>query len=210
MASFWDHSWETISTQRILEYIADYDLDPDDFIHQLHIRKAETICDAGCGCGIYSLKLAANGFSVSGFDISAKAVAIASGLLQQAGFHARLQQASILATPYPDGCFDCVLSRDVLDHMPRVQAKAAIRELLRITAPGGLVCVGVDHSDEEYEAEPHFLNADNDYIFTQGKWNGMVFHPYTPQELAELVPENTACTIENTPHGLTLQITKSV
>lgn len=208
MASFWDHSWDSISTQRILEYASTHSPEPDDCIRLLHRHGAKSLCDAGCGCGVYSLKLAANGFAVSGFDISTKAVEIASELFRKAGFPASFRQSSILATPYPDGSFDCVLSRDVLDHVEKHDCAAAIRELLRITVPGGLVLITTDSPDEEYESEPHIVNADGDYVFTQGKWEGMVFHPYTPGELASLVPVNTAYQITGNFQGLVLSIEK--
>lgn len=209
MTAFWDRSWETISPQRILEYVDAHDLEPDELIQQLHLRNAKTVCDAGCGCGIYSLKLAACGFSVSGFDVSARAVEIASNLVRQAGFQAELRQGSVLSIPYPDEIFDGVVCRDVLDHMGRSGGAAAIRELLRIAAPGGLVVISVDHTDEEYETEPHFVNGDGDYVFTRGKWEGMVFHPYTVEELRNLVPQNVSCQIEDGAHGLVLWMERS-
>lgn len=208
METFWDRSWETISPQRILEYVDAHDLEPDELIRHLHLRNAKTVCDAGCGCGIYSLKLAANGFLVSGFDVSARAVEIASDLVRQAGHQAELRQGSVLSIPYPDEIFDGVVCRDVLDHMGRSDGAAAIRELLRITAPGGLVVISVDHTDEEYETQPHFVNDDGDYVFTRGKWEGMVFHPYTHEELGRLVPENVSCQVENGAHGLVLWMKK--
>lgn len=208
METFWEHSWETISSQRILEYVDAHDLEPDDLIQQLHLRNAKTVCDAGCGCGIYSLKLTANGFLVSGFDVSARAVEIASDLVRQAGYQAELRQGSVLSTPYPGESFDGVICRDVLDHMGKSDSAAAIRELLRITAPGGLVVISVDHTDEEYETETHFVSDDGDYVFTRGKWEGMVFHPYTREELLQLVPENTACYVEDGPYGLVLWMEK--
>lgn len=208
MPSFWDRSWEACSSQRILDYADTQDLLPDDWTRQLQARRAITVCDAGCGCGAYSLKLAAGGFSVSGFDISARAVEIASALVRQAGFQAQLRQGSLLAIPYPDDSFDGVICRDVLDHIKKSDGSAAIRELLRITAPGGLVLISVDHTDEEYEWEPHFINDDGDYVFTQGKWEGMVFHPYTARELVPLVPENNHYQITDTPQGIVLSIEK--
>lgn len=208
MPSFWDRSWEACSPQRIQEYVEVQVRKPDEFIDRLHDRRAKTVCDAGCGCGVYSLKLATNGFAVSGFDISAKAAEIASALVHRSGFPAELRQGSVLAIPYPDGTFDGVICRDVLDHMGKSDCTTAIRELLRITAPGGLVLISVDHADEEYELEPHFRNDDGDYVFTQGKWEDMVFHPYTAQELAPLVPENSHCQITDTPQGIVLSIEK--
>lgn len=197
MKSFWESSWESIATERIMEYINDFDLDPDDIIGFLQAQGVKTVCDAGCGCGIYALKLASNRFTVSGFDVSAHAVEIARKLLEKASAKAELKVASILETGYCDNQFDGVVSRDVIDHMVKSDGMNAIRELCRITKPGGVIVITLDHLDEEYETEPHIVNADGDYVFTAGKWEGMVFHPYSEREITEMIPAGTTCYVEN-------------
>ena len=57
---------------------------PDALISALHRHGVKTVCDVGCGCGAYAMKLAANGFSVCGFDVSSRAVEIAQTLLEKA------------------------------------------------------------------------------------------------------------------------------
>lgn len=187
--SFWDTSWEQIDQNRLSQYIKGFDHAPDSIILQLRTRNAKTVCDAGCGCGIYSLKLAANGFQVSGFDISARAAEIARNLLEQASFSGEFKAASVCSTGYPDSRFDAVVSRDVLDHIPKLDALQAIRELRRITKPGGILIFTLDALDAEYETEPHIVTEDGDYLFTEGKWKGMVFHPYSEAEIIDMVPE---------------------
>lgn len=186
MNSFWDRSWSNITPARISEYIKTIDMSEDDLIAVLRENGIFSVCDAGCG--VYSLKLAANGFSVSGFDVSVRAVEIARALLDGSSYHADLRTASILDTGYLSGELDCVLSRDVLDHISKADAALAIKELLRITKPGGIVLFTVDSTDEEYETQPHIVTSDGDYMFTDGKWNGMVFHPYSREELSEIIP----------------------
>lgn len=192
---FWNTSWESIDVSRIAEYIQSFDMQEDDIISVLREHGAASVCDAGCGCGIYTAKLAANGFSVKGFDVSAHAVEIARSFVQKASLYAELKTASILETGYEASEFDCVISRDVLDHVSKADAILGVRELLRITKPGGIVIFTLDSSDEEYETEPHYVSADGDYIYTDGKWNGMIFHPYSEQEVYEIIPSNTACKI---------------
>ena len=91
-----------------------------------------------------------------------------------------------METGYEDHAFDAVVCMDVLDHMPLQEAKKAVQELCRITRPGGCVIALVDGPDEEYETEPHTVNEDGDYLYTEGKWKGRVHHPYTPEELGEM------------------------
>lgn len=210
MNSFWDTSWEKVAPERLREYVSDFDLKPDSIIEQLHSRSIKTVCDAGCGCGIYSLKLAANGFSVSGFDISAHAVSITRKLLDSASAKANLKTASILSTGYADNEFDCVVSRDVIDHMCKKDGTKALQELYRITKPGGIIFVTLDHLDSEYETEAHTLNGDGDFLFTDGKWRGMVFHPYSEQEIMEIVPSEAICQLESQSGEFILKLQKSV
>lgn len=207
--SFWEASWERLEPERLAAYVDGFDLGADETVARLRREGVQRVCDAGCGCGIYALKLAANGFSVSGFDVSARAVALAQALFDRSAYSAVLQTASILDTGYADGAFDCVLSRDVLDHLPRAEAVRALRELCRITRPGGLVLFTLDPLDEEYRTEPHVLSAGGDYLYTGGKWDGMVFHPYTRQEALRLVPGGMSCEITERDGALTVLLRKA-
>ena len=206
--SFWDSSWESIDPNRIAEYIDTFDMGEDHLIATMRQYGVQNVCDAGCGCGIYAAKLAANGFSVSGFDVSTHAVEIAQSLIQKAGHSADLKTASVLDTGYDDNRFDCALSRDVLDHISKADAIIAMKELCRITKPGGIVLITLDPPDEEYETETHIVNEDGDYVFTDGKWNGMVFHPYSQEEVYEIIPVGTMCEITNNHGELTVLLRK--
>lgn len=208
MRSFWDSSWESVDSNRIAEYIDTFDMSADDLIFTLHKYGVQSVCDTGCGCGVYALKLAANGFSVCGFDVSAHAVEIARALLKKTAYSADLKAASILATGYADGQFDCVISRDVLDHISKADAIIAARELCRITKPGGIILFTLDSLDEEYETETHIVNADGDYVYTAGKWSGMVFHPYNHQEVYEIIPADVMCEVSDNGGELTVLLKK--
>lgn len=210
MDQFWDSSWESLDSNRLAQYISNIEMTTDSIISELLSRKAVTVCDAGCGCGIYLLKLARHGFSVDGFDISTRAVAIADELLKSACLTAELKTASVLDSGYEDGTFDAVISRDVLDHMSFRDGEQALRELYRIAKPRGLLFVTLDYADEEYETEPHRLTSDGDFVFTAGKWEGMVFHPYTIEELSWILPDGSRQQIIETEDGLLLRLEKSV
>jgi len=206
--SFWDSSWNRVDPNRITEYIDTFDMGRDEIIDTLHQCGVQSVCDAGCGCGIYALKLAVNGFVVSGFDVSAHAVEISRVLLGNTVYSADFKTASILATGYSDGQFDCVISRDVLDHISKADAIVAVREICRITKPGGIVLFTLDSLDEEYETETHIVNSDGDYVFTDGKWNGMVFHPYNWDEVCEIVPSGVKCEVADHHGELTVLLRK--
>lgn len=205
---FWDDSWESIDVIRIREYIDTFDMREDDTIAMLRKYGVNSVCDAGCGCGIYAVKLAASGFSVKGFDVSSHAVEIARSLVQKTSHYAELKTASILATKYEDAEFDCVISRDVLDHISKADAIIALKELSRITKPEGIVIFTLDSLDEEYQTEPHFVNADGDYMYTAGKWNGMIFHPYSKQEVYEIIPSDTMCEVSVQDREMTIILSR--
>lgn len=183
--TFWEESWKEVDPKRIEQYIKAVDMAPDDIIGMLLRHQVRTVCDAGCGCGIYCAKLLHHGFSVSGFDVSEDAVRIAKRLAPAAD----LKAADISSTGYPAGSFDAVLSRDVLDHMKKGDARRAVLELCRIVKPGGIVVFTLDYPDEEYDREPHEMDGDGDLIYTSGKWTGMVFHPYSYEEIVQILPE---------------------
>lgn len=185
--SFWDESWNSFNPGQVAHYLDHIMQGTDHVVQRLSARKPAAVCDAGCGCGAFALKLARLGYSVSGFDISDKAVQITRQVLQSAGvpagdFHA----ADITSSGFPDDRFDAVVSRDVIDHLPLHSGTVAVSELLRITRPGGCVILTLDSIDDEYESAPHTVSPNGDYLFTGGKWNGMVFHPYSPDEIKNL------------------------
>lgn len=212
MEEFWNQSWNHVDMNRISKYIErmkSTELSSDSIIDYLKRQQAKIVCDAGCGCGVYSLKLALNGFKVFGFDISSVAVNLSKELLSAGNVeHGDFQVRNILATGFDENQFDAVVSRDVVDHMSLRNAIAAIRELHRIVKRDGSIIITLDQLDDEYETEPHIINADGDYLFTGGKWDGMVFHPYSESEISQLVQVGTVSALESIADGLQIVIVK--
>ena len=205
---FWDESWSAIDESRLREYIARKE-EPDEMIKYLLRQNAKVVCDAGCGCGAYTLRLIRHGFDVSGFDVAGNAVEIAERLIQGAGKSAKLKTASVLQTGYQENEFDAVISRDVLDHMRKADARRAVWELYRITKPGGILLFTLDGMDEEYEREPHHVTEEGDYLFESGKWEGMVFHPYRREEVMDLIDVKAEIQVKDLAEGLLVQLKKA-
>lgn len=204
---FWEKTWETADRRRIADYAEHFDLSPDAIIQYLNECGAASVCDAGCGCGAYALKLSLHGFAVSGFDISAEAVEMTRNLLCAKGRASGVfRTASVLDTGYPDESFDAVVARDVIDHMTISDGAAAIDELLRIVRKGDVLLLTLDETDDEYESQPHRVNPDGDYIFTGGKWNGMVFHPYSVGEIAKLTKGKEIRMLDSAGGGFTVAV----
>ncbi len=76
-------------------------------------------------------------------------------------------------------------------------AVAALQELYRITKPGGMILITLDSLDDEYRTEPHRMNENGVYLYTDGKWEGMVFHPYQEHEISEIQITSCRIYIEN-------------
>ncbi len=208
MTAFWDESWSQIDASRLNQYIDTFDLRTDSIIEELLARNVSTVCDAGCGCGIYTYKLLSHGFTVSGFDVSSYAIHVAKKLLERASATADLKTASILNTGYSCNQFDAVVARDVIDHMNMKDGIRAVNELYRITKPGGVIFITLDRLDSEYETEPHSVNNDGDYVFSDGKWKGMVFHPYSRKEMQNLIPIDASIAIVEDGTGFILKLIK--
>lgn len=85
----------------------------------------------GCGVGAYLSHLAPDARRIVGLDIElertfeARAKATRAGLVCGAGEW----------LPFPDACFDFLLSHEVLEHVQ--DDAAAIREMVRVLRPGG-------------------------------------------------------------------------
>ena len=206
---FWQDSWKRFGADRAAAFYKAFDDAPDEITGYLKAQGADKVCDAGCGCGAYARRLFALGFSVSGFDLSPDAVSLAQSLLAESGFPAEdFRVADVSYTGFPDGCFDAVVARDVLDHVSLLCGQRAARELLRIVRPGGSVLLCLDFPDNEYESEPHAVSPDGDYVFTGGKWRGMAFHPYTPEAAASLFPGCPMQLLDESETGFTAAFLK--
>lgn len=111
----------------------------------------ELVTDVGCGNGAYLAELGRRGHPgpVLGLDLS-------PGMLRAARSRApaaALAVADAAALPLPDQAGDVTLAAHMLYHLP--EPAEAVRELRRVTRPGGRVLVGLngdDHFREVREA----------------------------------------------------------
>ena len=172
---FWERSWQRDRDRDFFAYAAPYYRLTGPEIELFREHGIRSVCDAGCGFGAWALALASNGFAVTALDVSATAVEITGRVLAQYGLGlAGSKTASVLDTGYPDGSFDAVVCFSVLDHMTVSDARRALRELGRITRPGGLLLLAFDAPDEDDLERAHDLLPDGSIRYP----NGMIFHPY--------------------------------
>lgn len=94
--------------------------------------------DAGCGIGGWILFLTDQGYHVEGMDSAARTVRA----LTEYNADLKIKVGSLTAMPYPDAQFDGVLAIGSLEYMERTVLEA-LRELARVTRPGGFVFLEV-------------------------------------------------------------------
>ncbi len=100
-------------------------------------RSGLRLLDCGCGTG-NNLELLSRYGQAFGFDLTASGLAFG-----RAAGRTRLARASIGAIPFSDASFDIVTSFDVLYSLPDPVEQAAIREMYRVTRPGGWLVINV-------------------------------------------------------------------
>ena len=116
---------------------------------RLGLRPGERVLDLGCGAGRHAFEMYRRGADVIAFDQDADELAGVRDLfvaMREAGevpegADADVKEGDALALPFADGEFDRVVAAEVLEHIP--DDLTAIRELVRVTRPGGTVALTV-------------------------------------------------------------------
>ncbi|MDA1360115.1 class I SAM-dependent methyltransferase [Glycomyces luteolus] len=108
------------------------------------------VLDVGCGNGRYTARLreAFPGAEVIGVDL-------ASGILESVAEPTVV--ADVADLPFEDGSADVVLAMHMLYHVPDIPA--ALDELQRVLAPGGVLFVSTNASDDKAEYVPIWQDA---------------------------------------------------
>ena len=106
------------------------------------LRAGMRLLDVGCGPGSITRGLAertAPG-EVIGLDLSRETLQAARHDADVRGLrNLRYEEGSVYELPFPDGSFDVAYAHQVLQHLR--QRDAALREMLRVVRPGGLVAI---------------------------------------------------------------------
>lgn len=113
----------------------------------LRLRPGASVLDVGCGVGEVCVELAervAPNGRVAGVDLSEAMIEAARRTVASAGKAVDLRVASVYALPFADGTFDAVRAERVFQHLDNPEA--GLREMMRVTRPGGrLLVMDPDH-----------------------------------------------------------------
>ncbi|RDV82863.1 class I SAM-dependent methyltransferase [Ammonifex thiophilus] len=166
----------------------------------LSLRPGEKVLDAGCGTGIVSRALAADGAEVTGIDISPAMLAVARE--KSAGTDITYLEGDITSLPFPDASYDAVVCFTTLEFV--AEPERALEEMWRVLKPGGRLIVGVLNRQSSWArrrkgkgifAYAHFYSAEELERLIRKlnprrvKWQGVVyFPPELPSWLFFLVP----------------------
>jgi 2-polyprenyl-6-hydroxyphenyl methylase/3-demethylubiquinone-9 3-methyltransferase len=118
-----------------------HDINPlrlDYIARRAHGLAGKSALDVGCGGGILAEAMAAAGGSVTGIDLSDKALAVAQLHRLESGVAVDYQliSAEALAAQRP-GSFDIVTCMEMLEHVP--QPASTVAACATLVKPGGLV-----------------------------------------------------------------------
>jgi ubiquinone/menaquinone biosynthesis C-methylase UbiE len=133
------------------------DLEQAALLVQQSAQPRESLLDVGCGAGHLGFALAPYFRQVVATDLSPSMLAtVRAAAAQRQLPQIEVQQASAHALPFPDGHFDVVGTRYSAHHWHDVPA--ALREMRRVTRPGGTLLV-IDLMGDEFPLVDTHLQA---------------------------------------------------
>jgi SAM-dependent methyltransferase len=122
---------------------------------QLRLNRGARVLDVGSPKDLAAMLARHRGYEVVATDILPEAVDLSRRYAKGQGLdgagpgRVRSEVQDGRALPYPDASFDAAYSVSVLEHIPDRGDTSAMRELVRVVRPGGVITVTVPY-DREY------------------------------------------------------------
>jgi len=143
---YYKQHWVDIDSERHSAYDKILAFHPamEALLRPLDLKPGLRVLDVGSGPGHTTLELArrvVTGGKVTGIDINAEFVARSGAHAGDAKLPAEFVHSAFPPLPFPDGSFDRVWCKNVLEYVD--SAADTVAEMARVTAPGGVV-VAVD------------------------------------------------------------------
>ncbi|MGD9067346.1 MAG: class I SAM-dependent methyltransferase, partial [Desulfobacterales bacterium] len=143
----------------------------------LQPQPGESILDAGCGTGVFTLNILASGPRVTGVDISIPMLKRAEHKTE--GYPFRVVAGDMLFLPFADDCFDKVVSMTALEFI--ADGRAAVADLFRVTRKQGNIVVTTLNSLSPWAARRKQAADKEHSLFEQ-----MIFR--SPDEIRAIAP----------------------
>jgi len=152
--------------------------------------------DAGCGWGYNLFLLAARGYRPYGIDIVQNDFYAARAIASANGYESPLAGADMSALPFAAGSFAAVTAVETIEHIYEPDRPAALREVARVLAPGGLFALSTPNFDSIVETGkriivrlPALKRCFPSMCYPAGEVRREEYHPYRyhkPVRSAEL------------------------
>ena len=107
------------------------------FIRLLKSEHRHSLFELGCGTGVEGVEFVRAGLHYTGVDLSSESVHLA----RSAGLEASVASGRNL--PFPGAVFSAAWTMSTLLHVPNSGIHDVVRELVRVTAPGAPIAVGL-------------------------------------------------------------------
>lgn len=139
-----------------------------------HLREGMRVLDVGCGPATITLDLAgrvgASG-QVTGIEPLAETLELGRAeAVRRGDTRTRFEVGDVFALPYDDGSFDVVHAHQVLQHL--TDPVAALREMWRVLAPGGVLATrDADYDEMAWHPQPPELDRWRDIYLAIARAN---------------------------------------
>ncbi len=113
----------------------------------LGVKPGDRVVDVGCAAGLLAEELAETGLTVVGVEPEAYLREDFERRMRSRGLDARVVSGTVERLPFADGEVQAAILTEVLEHVE--DPATALRELNRVHAPGGVLCLSVPTSFTE-------------------------------------------------------------
>jgi ubiquinone/menaquinone biosynthesis C-methylase UbiE len=155
----------------------------------LRPETGEHILDAGCGTGVFTRDLLEAGASVTGLDLSLPMLRRARRKASLCPF--RTVQGDLSQLPFGENVFDKAVSVTAIEFIE--DGKGAVRELFRVTRPGGRIIVASLNRLSPWAIRRKEAAGEGHPLFRHARFR-------SPEEMAALAP--VPCVIKTAIHFL--------
>lgn len=135
------HDWLTPLYDRLIRWTMPESTFKRHLVKDAGINRDDNVLDLGCGTATLTLLIKSShpDATVIGIDGDSKILEIGRRKAEKSGLDIRLTQAMAFNLPYPNACFDRVLSSLVFHHLTRENKVRSLKEARRVLRPSGSI-----------------------------------------------------------------------
>jgi len=157
----WRQVWEGKSKEDVPDFVLDRGvsrsaqevevLSERELVDFVSPKDSETLLDVGCGTGVNLVRFHSRVRKIIGLDYTLGSLERCQNRIQTHCIqNARICLASATAIPLPDCSVDRILCVSVLQYLSDIEVGQALREFVRVLAPGGTIILHVKNLSSIY------------------------------------------------------------